>query len=134
VDFSKINPTPTRRHSDDAATCQQYNYISWTDAFCNYHRYLSEPSTVTNLAGIDLDVSTDILIHTLNIVTHVTTPAASRSHADSTKLRSPVHHHFLSQTSYANISIVIPQCSSPIIPFAVQHSREMRQGQRARQK
>ena len=43
----------------------------------------------------------------------ITTPAASRSHADSGKLRSPVHQRFLSQTSYANISIDIPQCSSP---------------------
>jgi hypothetical protein len=55
VDLPKIKPTPTPRHSDDAAIYQKYNYISWTDAFCNYHRYLSEPSVVPNLAGIDLD-------------------------------------------------------------------------------
>jgi len=43
----------------------------------------------------------------------ITTPAASRNHADSGKLRSPVHQRFLSQTSYADISFDIPQCSSP---------------------
>ncbi len=42
----------------------------------------------------------------------ITTPAASRNHADSGKLRSPVHQRFLSQTSYADISFDIPQCSS----------------------
>jgi hypothetical protein len=57
VSFPTKKPTPTARIYDDPWGHHQSNYISWTEAVCTFPHYLSEPSTVTGLAGTDLDTS-----------------------------------------------------------------------------
>lgn len=57
MSFPTKEPIPTARIYDDLWGYHQSNYISWTDAVCTFPHFLSEPSTVTGLAGTDLDTS-----------------------------------------------------------------------------